>query len=54
MFMLWITTALAGYGDPQLGHPTPDERLVFLWTNAARVEPGAFTADYQSGGCSAT
>lgn len=36
----------AGYGDPVLGVPNHREREVHLWTNAARVAPEAFAADY--------
>lgn len=45
--------ALAGYGDvDQDGDPAWEERDLHLWTNAARVDPEAFEADYNSGGCS--
>ena len=43
--------AMAGYGEPENGMPTPDERLLHLWTNAVRVDPSAFKTDYQKGGC---
>jgi hypothetical protein len=42
----------AGYGDPVNGYPSAAERALVLWTNAARVDPTAFTSDYRSGGCS--
>lgn len=42
-----------GYGDVDRdGHPSWDERDLHLWTNAARVDPEAFEADYREGGCS--
>lgn len=46
--MLWLasTLALAGYGDAQGGLPTHAEREVHFWTNAVRVDPGAFAGDY--------
>lgn len=52
--MVWwlLAVAHAGYGDAVNGHPSPDERLLHLYTNAARVDPEAFEADYNAGGCS--
>lgn len=51
--LMFAPTALAGYGDvDERGYPSWAERDVHLWTNAARVEPEAFEADYNSGGCS--
>jgi hypothetical protein len=50
--ILAFPVAFAGYGDPEDGYPSHAEREVVLWTNAARVAPDAFTADYRSGGCS--
>ncbi len=47
-----LGTALAGYGDPVAGVPEPAGRALALWTNAARVDPEAFEADYNAGGCS--
>ncbi len=45
--------AHAGYGDlDQDGDPTWAARDLHVWTNAARVEPEAFEAQYNSGGCS--
>jgi hypothetical protein len=45
-------TAFGGYGDASGGYPLHAEREVHLWTNAVRVEPTAFSADYAQGGCS--
>lgn len=52
--LLATTTALAtGYGDvDEDGYPSWAERDLHLWTNAVRVDPEAFDADYQQGGCS--
>ncbi len=48
-----FSIANAGYGDPdQDGDPTWAARDLHLWTNAARVEPDAFEAEYNAGGCS--
>ena len=44
--------ALAGYGDVVDGYPSWAERELHLYTNAARVDPQAFEADYSAGGCS--
>ena len=47
--MVWIglmSMALAGYGDPVDGLPSPAEREMHLWTNAVRVDPAAFIDDY--------
>lgn len=44
--------ALAGYGDVVDGYPNWAERELHLYTNAARVDPAAFEADYNRGGCS--
>ena len=49
--MILISLALAGYGDPVGGFPSDAERALVLWTNAARVDPGAYTGDYREGGC---
>ena len=53
---LLLTTALAmaqTYGDAAgNGFPTWDDRAVHLWTNAVRVAPADFEAEYNSGGCS--
>lgn len=51
---MWLVpfVALAGYGDPVDGVPNPDGRRVHLWTDAARVAPADFDADYALGGCS--
>jgi len=59
------TPVLAGYADAfeyeverhdgvveMQDFPSWAERDMHLWTNAARVDPEAFDADYQSGGCS--
>ena len=50
--LLSATVAFAGYGDASSGYPSYEERELHLWTNAARVAPEAFEADYQAGGCS--
>lgn len=52
MLLLIATFAFAGYGDPVDGLPSLDERRLFVWTNAARIEPGAFEDAYAEGGCS--
>ena len=45
-----LPMALAGYGDvDDEGFPNYEERGVHLWTNAVRVDPEAFDAEYQSG-----
>jgi hypothetical protein len=46
--LVWLaaSTALAGYGDPVGGLPSPIERELHLWTNAVRVDPEAFIPDY--------
>ncbi len=44
--LLAAGTALAGYGDASNGLPTHAEREVHFWTNAVRVDPGAFADDY--------
>lgn len=51
--MLWwtVAVAMAGYGDAVDGYPSHAERSMHLWTNAVRVDPLAFEADYQMGGC---
>ncbi|MBL8616154.1 MAG: CAP domain-containing protein [Deltaproteobacteria bacterium] len=50
---LGAAPAWAGYGDVgDDGLPSAAERELHLWTNAARVDPAAFKADYQAGGCS--
>lgn len=51
MMWLWMAAALAGYGDAEGGYPRPNERELHLWTNAARMDPSAFNADYMTGGC---
>lgn len=48
-----LLATVSGYGDVDAGgHPSWAERDVHLWTNAARVDPEAFEADYAAGGCS--
>ena len=50
--MWWISMmglALAGYGDAVEGLPSPAERELHLWTNAVRVDPGAFIDHYDCG-----
>jgi hypothetical protein len=50
--MVWMfAVAMAGYGDASEGLPTPETRLLHLWSNTVRVEPGAFVSDYGKGGC---
>ena len=44
--------AAAGYGDAVDGYPSWAERELHLYTNAARVAPLTFEAEYQQGGCS--
>lgn len=46
MLLLALSSALAGYADAVDGLPTHAERETFLWTNAVRVDPSAFQADY--------
>jgi hypothetical protein len=51
---LWLLVpalALAGYGDAIDGHPSAEERELFVWANAARVAPHEFLAQYEAGGC---
>lgn len=50
--IVFVLSALAGYGDVVDGYPSADERWLHLWTNAARVAPEEFSADYAAGGCS--
>jgi len=45
-WQLLTTLALAGYGDAVDGRPSHAEREVHFWTNAVRVDPGAFSGDY--------
>jgi hypothetical protein len=47
-----LAAAPGGYGDAVGGLPALEERELHLWTNAARVDPEAFEADYNRGGCS--
>ena len=50
---LVLLSTVAGYGDVDTaGYPSWSERDMHLWTNAARVDPEAFEADYSIGGCS--
>jgi hypothetical protein len=47
VWIAWLMgSALAGYGDPISGHPNWVDRGVHFWTNAARVAPEAWEADY--------
>lgn len=46
-----MVSAFAAYGEPVDGLPTPLERELHVWTNAARAAPSAFNQDYQAGGC---
>jgi hypothetical protein len=51
---LWLLVpalALAGYGDATDGHPSAEERELFVWANAVRVAPEEFLAEYEAGGC---
>lgn len=50
--MWWmLAAAWAGYGDASDGLPSPDERELHMWTDAARVAPKDFEQEYQRGGC---
>jgi uncharacterized protein (TIGR03382 family) len=44
-----LATVGAGYGVPVDGFPSHAERVLLLWTNAARVDPEAFDQEYQAG-----
>lgn len=49
----WLSSlALAGYGDAVGGVPDVSGRAISLWVNAVRVDPEAFEAEYNAGGCS--
>lgn len=50
VWALW-SVAQAGYGDAVDGYPNLPQRALHLWTNAARVDPEAFEAYYEIGGC---
>ena len=52
MLLLLSSMALGGYGDAIDSYPWYEERDIFLWTNAARVDPEAFEDAYNAGGCS--
>lgn len=52
--ILVLSTAMAGYGDAEAGHPGWSDRAVHFWTNAARVAPEAWEDDYSAGECSAS
>ncbi len=39
----------SGYGVPVDGYPSNAERILLLWTNAARVDPEGFEDEYQAG-----
>ncbi len=42
-----LLSLVAGYGDvDESGFPSPGERELHLWTNAARVDPAAFEDEY--------
>lgn len=47
-----LATVGAGYGVPVDGLPSHAERVLHLWTNAARVAPEDFRDEYGVGGCS--
>jgi hypothetical protein len=50
VILLALSAALAApYGVPQDGYPTATERVLLLWTNAARVAPGDFDDEYRAG-----
>lgn len=49
---LALLTVVAGYGDPVGGYPSAEERVLVLWTNAARVAPTEFKSEYSAGSCS--
>ncbi len=50
MNLLLVGAALAGgYGVPVDGFPSHAERVLLLWTNAARVDPEGFDAEYKAG-----
>ncbi len=44
-----LATVGAGYGVPVDGFPSRSERVLLLWTNAARVAPEEFDQEYRSG-----
>ncbi len=46
MLLGLLSVAYAGYGDVLDGFPSWAERDLHLWTNAARVDPTAFRAQY--------
>ncbi len=46
MLLLLSSLALGGYGDAIDGRPSHIEREVHFWTNMVRIDPGAFSADY--------
>jgi len=51
--LLVALPAFAGYGDiDEEGRPSWAERDVHIWTNAVRVDPEAFSSEYEAGGCS--
>ena len=47
-----LAVVAAGYGVPEEGFPSDEERALVLWTNAARVAPKEFKSEYSAGGCS--
>jgi len=52
MIIALTAIAFGGYGDAVDGVPTLADRQMHLWTDATRVDPAAFTAEYSAGGCS--
>lgn len=46
LLLLSLLAADAGYGDPVDGVPSTSERMLHVWTNAARVDPLAFQDVY--------
>lgn len=49
LLLVALSSALAGYGDPSGGYPSPLERELHVWTNAVRSAPADF--DGQFDGC---
>jgi uncharacterized protein (TIGR03382 family) len=45
---LVLLATVAGYGDPVDGYPSHAERVLLLWTNAARVAPEEFEDLYNT------
>jgi uncharacterized protein (TIGR03382 family) len=47
--LLPLTALAAPYGVPVDGYPSAAERILLLWTNAARVDPEGFDDEYKAG-----